>query len=448
MTKEQVNEIIKDQNIFPNVIGYEDVKKELKVIRDCYLKKLSGDYEELSLTKGILLHGKTGCGKSLLAGEFAKMFNAPIFSIDGASEDGKSKNRYVSDIFKKAKGEDFAIILIDELDLLLDRDRNMVRLLQTELDGMDKYGNILVIATSNSLYDIPDPILRTGRIETLLNIDSPSTKTIKELFKFYFEKMKIDYSNLNLDYIAEFSNKHTVCSDVKAICNDVKIRVGEKELTTEDVLESSDRITRHEIPRSYRKELFSENVAIHEIGHALMAYKSKNYNFYKSEFDKESNGGCTKTYSNSNGSIEKALEDIRILLGGYAAERLFKIKSVGSSTDLGKARNKIAVLINKDCYYNITDIMQPFNRDARLETYGARKNFERKIKRVIHKEYKYVYKTLKQHKDAIILLKDKMLERGYIYRNDIFETMLMESRSWVNHACLNGKINKPISKVK
>ena len=92
-----------------NVFGYEDIKKELKLIRDWYLEN---KIERRKLPRGILFYGEPGVGKTHLVREYSKEFNCPIFVIDG---DNTNLLNEITETYDKARKEKLAVVVIDEL---------------------------------------------------------------------------------------------------------------------------------------------------------------------------------------------------------------------------------------------------------------------------------------------------------------------------------------------
>ena len=95
-------------------------------------------------------------------------------------------------VFEKAKQEKFAIVVIDELELLVPEDCRGQRILQQELDGVVQKGTVLVLATANKITKVGDPLKRPGRFDKKIHICEPDRESRKEIFKNMLLDLDID----------------------------------------------------------------------------------------------------------------------------------------------------------------------------------------------------------------------------------------------------------------
>ena len=156
--------------MFEKIAGYEVVKEELIRIRDWFLNKDILNNENIRLPKGILFHGTPGNGKTLFIKEYANSFNVPIINIEGNNENTAKE---IHDSFTKSKEYDLSIILIDEIDNLIGSNENNERALKAELDGVNSNKKVLVLATTNSIFKLSEPLLRSGRFDRVIAISRP-----------------------------------------------------------------------------------------------------------------------------------------------------------------------------------------------------------------------------------------------------------------------------------
>jgi len=152
---------------------------------------------------GILLYGPPGTGKTLLAKAVATESEANFISIKGPEMMSKwvgESEKAVREIFRKARQSAPCIIFMDEIDSITPKrggshdsgaTERVVSQLLTEMDGLSKLKNVIVIMATNRP-DIIDPaILRPGRTDRYVAIDVPNLKARKEIFKIHTIKMPL-----------------------------------------------------------------------------------------------------------------------------------------------------------------------------------------------------------------------------------------------------------------
>ncbi len=106
---------------FDRIIGYEDIKTELKRFADYF--KNPGKYEKLgvSFPSGILLHGDPGLGKSLMAKCFIEESGVKCFTLRKEKPDGDFVNQ-IKAVYESVKNEAVAIVFLDDMDKYANED--------------------------------------------------------------------------------------------------------------------------------------------------------------------------------------------------------------------------------------------------------------------------------------------------------------------------------------
>ena len=180
--------------------------------------------------KGILLYGPPGTGKTLLAKAVATESEANFISIKGPEVMSKwvgESEKAIREIFRKARQAAPCIVFMDEVDSITPKrggvhDSNVtervVSQLLTEIDGLGKLKNVVVIMATNRP-DIIDPaILRPGRTDRYIAIDIPNKKARMEIFKIHTQKMPLA-SDVKLSELADKTEGLTG-ADIAAICKE------------------------------------------------------------------------------------------------------------------------------------------------------------------------------------------------------------------------------------
>jgi len=182
-----------------DVGGLEDIKQELKEAIEWPLK-YPDVFKKANTNppKGILLYGKPGTGKTLLAKAVANESGVNFISIKGPQLISRyvgESERGVRETFKKAKHAAPTILFLDEIDSLVPRrgssstdahvTERVISQFLTEMDGIEELKGVVVLAATNRL-DLVDPaILRSGRFDLLFELPAPDEQTRLEIFRIH-----------------------------------------------------------------------------------------------------------------------------------------------------------------------------------------------------------------------------------------------------------------------
>ena len=224
---------------FADVAGIDEAKAELSEIVD-FLKH-PDKYQKLGgrIPKGVLLSGRPGTGKTLLARAVAGEADAPFFSIS-ASEFieaivGIGASR-VRDLFKQAKEAAPAIIFIDELDAVGrsrsggagfgsgsndEREQTLNQIL-TEMDGFDSDATVIVLAATNRSEVLDSALLRPGRFDRRVTVPAPDLDGRAEIFKVHTRSLPLD-ADVDLNRLAATAELRTRI--VRVVSDDALPRV-------------------------------------------------------------------------------------------------------------------------------------------------------------------------------------------------------------------------------
>lgn len=409
------NEITKD--VLSNVYGYEDVKKELNTIRGWLSDEELKNNKKIMLPRGLIFYGRPGCGKTLILREFADSFKCPVFTIKGDTENICDE---ITSTFKKARAEKFAIVIIDEIDLLIGRNCRVERSLQQELDGIDNSGSYFVVATTNNYHDLDEALLRPGRFDRKIEIGYPNKESRKELFKKFIADLDVNDEEVDYDHVSKVCSRCS-CAALKAVCNDAFLRCGKK-FTTSDIESSYQRVV-HDVYSEEKDKFKDFRVAIHECGHSLMAMNfSKNWIFYNAKFN--TYGGLTEIQETDErvDTIEKREQNIMIGMAGYLAEEVYFGKhDVGSYEDYQKVYDYVERLVERVCKHGIQNCVPSFyhNDEDRHWTQKKIKINERLELRTIRKFEHKVKKFLKNNIKKLEQMANLMLKQGELTYKDV-----------------------------
>ncbi|MFQ6129340.1 MAG: AAA family ATPase [Candidatus Hadarchaeaceae archaeon] len=195
---------------------------------------------------GILLYGPPGTGKTLLARAVATESEANFISIKGPELLSKwvgESEKGIRETFRKAKMAAPAIIFFDEIDALVPRrgsgfgdahvTERVISQLLTELDGLEKLENVVVIGATNRP-DLVDPaLLRPGRFDRMLFIPAPDSKARLEIFKIHTKTMPLA-KDVDLKQLAKETEGYAG-SDIAALCREAAMLVLRKDIKGKEV---------------------------------------------------------------------------------------------------------------------------------------------------------------------------------------------------------------------
>nr|CAB3266520.1 spermatogenesis-associated protein 5 [Phallusia mammillata] len=212
--------------------GNENIKKKLKHAIEWPLKNPEA-FTRLGIEppRGLLMFGPPGCSKTLTAKALATESGLNFISIKGPELFSKfvgDSERAIRQIFSKARSAAPSIIFFDELDALaIERgsgnavaDRVLAAML-TEMDGVERRRDVIVVAATNRPDMIDKALLRPGRIDRILHIPLPDENTRREIFRIRFRKMPIT-DDVNMDWLVA-STKMYSGAEICSVCREAAL---------------------------------------------------------------------------------------------------------------------------------------------------------------------------------------------------------------------------------
>ena len=217
--------------------------------------KYPDNFQKLGIKppKGVILYGIPGTGKTLLAKAVAHESEANFISIKGPELLSKwvgESEKGVREVFRKAKQTAPTVIFFDEIDSIAstrsgnDGDsgvtKRVVNQLLTEMDGLEELEDVAIIAATNRP-DIIDPgLMRPGRFDRHIKVDTPSEEGRLAIFEVHTKNMPLA-EDVDLKKLAKNTEGY-VGADIEAICREAAM------LTLRNNIEAST------IPNKYFKE--------------------------------------------------------------------------------------------------------------------------------------------------------------------------------------------------
>ncbi|MBP9856036.1 MAG: ATP-dependent zinc metalloprotease FtsH [Candidatus Pacebacteria bacterium] len=341
---------------FKDVAGVKEAKEELLEIVDFLRNPKKFIDIGARIPKGVLMMGAPGTGKTLLARAVAGEAGVPFFYLSGSEFVemfvGVGASR-VRDLFKLAKRAAPAIIFIDEIDAIGrhrgtgmgggndEREQTLNQIL-VEMDGFEPNEKLIIMAATNRP-DVLDPaLLRPGRFDRRVMLDSPDIKDREEILTLHARKKPLG-ADVDLHVIAERTPGFSG-ADLANLMNEGAIlaaREDRTEITQYDLIRSVEKVMLGPERKSHILSTKEKRItAYHEMGHALVASALP----YADPVHKVSiiSRGHAAGYTlklpledRKLQSRKEFLADIAMSLGGYAAESMvFGDITTGASNDI------------------------------------------------------------------------------------------------------------------
>ncbi len=433
---------------FDDVAGLEEEKGELIEIVD-FLKRPE-KYTKMGarVPKGVLLYGKPGTGKTLIAKAIAGEADVPFISMSGSEFiemfAGLGASR-VRKLFERARKLAPCIVFIDEIDAIGSRrtsnsgaeteNNQTLNQLLVEMDGFSSEETIIVLAATNRPEMLDKALLRPGRFDRQITIPNPDLKGRLEILKIHSKDKKLS-DNVNLESIAEDTAGFTG-AELENILNEsaiVATKNKHEEIENDDIEEAVKKVT---VGLEKRERVISDKdkrlTAYHEAGHAVVSrYLPSQTNVKEvSIIPRGVTGGYTMYKSNEDKyyiSKTEMQEKLIALLGGRVAEKLVLDDiSTGASNDIEVATQIARDMVTK---YGMSDTLGPIDFQGKepyeMQMFGENigDKIGQEVKILIDTAYRDAMTLLKEHRDKLDKIAETLLQKEKINEqefNQIFE---------------------------
>jgi len=361
-TKSENFEILKNSDYtFKNIGGYALIKEELMQCADMLVNYTKYAKYNVRTPKGIILEGPPGNGKTLMAKCFSGEIQLGFIPVSGAQFQekyvGVGSSR-VRELFKLAQENVPCIIFIDELDALgrkrmsdsasnTEHDSTLNELL-VQLDGFKSANGIFIMGATNRIDLLDSALLRPGRIDKKIYIGTPDKETRQQILQIHRHNKPLD-ATITMDYLTELTNGFSG-AEIENFLNEATLyvlRQNREQITKDDLNLIANRIlVGFQSVKNQLSEEMIYQVAVHEIGHALMGIFTKHRKLIKITINLYSPKTLGFTLfepaSTTIQTKEQLIGEMMVLLGGRIAEEvMFKDISSGASHDLQQVK-KIA----------------------------------------------------------------------------------------------------------
>ena len=445
--KSRVDKLDKKPEVkFDDVAGVDGAKEELKEVVDFLKNPEKYTKAGARVPKGVLLLGRPGTGKTLLAKAVAGESGASFYTISGSEFVemfvGVGASR-VRDLFEKAKSTTPSIIFIDEIDAIGrrrstgknsgsndEREQTLNQLL-VEMDGFETDTKVIVIAATNR-EDILDPaLLRAGRFDRRINVDAPDLEGRIAILKVHAKNKKLS-DDVKLEDIAKITPGF-VGADLANLLNEAAIlaaRRASDTITMEDLDEAVDKIgmglgQKSKIIKPEEKRL----LAYHEGGHAVMSELTPGADpVHKvTIIPRGDAGGFMMPLPEEKLVIasKEILAKIKVAFGGRAAEELVLDDiSTGAYADIKHATRLARMYVES---VGMSKVLGPVNLENSEDEFSFVSNksnetvreIDLEIRKILSEEYEKTLNTLKENKDKLDGVAGLLLKKETITGDEV-----------------------------
>lgn len=437
---------------FDSVAGATEAKEELKDVID-FLKNPS-KYKRLGakITRGVLLIGEPGNGKTLLAKAVAGEANCPFFSISGSDFIeifvGVGAGR-VRDLFAQARKYAPSIIFIDELDAVGrhrgtgiggghdEREQTLNQLL-TEMDGFQTKDAVVVMAATNRPDVLDKALVRPGRFDRRVVVPYPDTASREQILKLHAKGVPVS-STVDLGVIARGTPGFSG-ADLASLINEAAINASKNNqdtVTLDDFEMARDKILMGKEIKSIvqtKKEL--RETAYHEAGHALlmMLQPDSTDPLHKVTIVPRGQAlGVTFTLPERDKyTVNKNEFEANIIysMGGRAAEEIiFNTMTTGARNDIEVASRLARDMVCRYGMSSLGPVTYSQHDGAFAYSQKTAEMIDQEVKNLLESSYEKAKDMLNANRDKLILLAETLFEKETMNASEVYGLLGIEPRT-------------------
>ena len=361
-------------NAFERVIGYENIKKELMQICDMIHNREVYARLGARIPRGILLYGRPGVGKTLLAECFLAESGLRAYTVR-RDRGGEGFVAEITAAFRKAKENAPAVIFLDDIDKFSNeddfhRDTEEYIAVQSGIDEV-RGSEVFVIATANDIHKLPHSLRRSGRFDRKLELNGPTEADARKIIEHYLKDKKLS-PDVNMDDFCGMI-KYSSCAGLETILNEAAISaayarrdsIGMGDLTTAVLrVEYEAAEDNAEAPEEQRRA-----IALHEAGHLVVSEALCPGSVGLASL--RSGGGFVRRCRD----LPHRSDNVLVSLGGKAAVELYcaDAHEEGCRSDIERACEHIRDAISKNgvCGIGMLDV-ETFHSSSMSESLNAR----------------------------------------------------------------------------
>lgn len=424
-----------------DVIGIDKVVEEVRDLIDLFANYKECIRKGIRLPRGVLLHGTSGVGKTLLARAIAGECGLPFIHRNAANFFDKyvgGTQENIRKAFAQARRYAPCVIFIDEIDAIGKRRGHNLssdvsdlaqNVFLSEIDGFthDDSKPVFVIAATNFSTD-DDGVLDKAfirRFDRRIQLVVPNAKGRLDLLHYFLGKHKHEISDDALQTLVERSHGKSP-ADLEQVVEFAVRQARGGEIQLSDLEEAFERISNGD-KREWSAE-YVKKTSYHEAGHAVLSCVTGNIPAYVTNVSRGTHGGYMQ-FESSEGVCEytrqELLDKMCVCFAGRAAERLVygdKGLTTGASSDLQQAR-QVATAIFKD--YGMDDAFML----GVGESETMKRLMDEKVNALLQEQYARTTKLLTKNRKLLDVITEALLKENSLTTkriNELLQTVEMK----------------------
>jgi cell division protease FtsH len=380
-------------------------------------------------SRGLVLEGEPGLGKSLYAGMLAEACNLPLIRTSVSEwfmRDSYLHNtiQAVQEVFERAAVLAPALIFLDEADALPNRatvgDRNkdywkpLINFLLLKLDNAisSTREGIIVVAATNDASDLDAALVRPGRLERIIRIERPDLVGTLHILEHH---VRGDIPAGDIEEFACMIERSTGAEIMQIVRESRRIaRQAGRPLEIADLRAAL-------APQQELAPNALWRIAVHEAGHAVGALALPYGDLRRCMIGQRGNSGghtAVEALDDDLPTLETVEDRVTMTLCGRAAERAILLAgSLGDRSDLESATRNMAMIHGESGLGNTISYLG--NNDQILELLRTDRALRRHVERDLRRLEARAEDIIRSHRDAVIAVAAELRRKRQLSGDEV-----------------------------